>query len=660
MSPHSVVTRLVFVVLCLCSLALLPNAAAAAEPPAGDPGLYTFARLVPSGTKTWPARTAFAVTTSDTFEGFVRYPAEEQFFMLMPKDPDAFGYFRDFFSGGEVFADSANDGDTLNAQIMFPGGTPQSFFPITFHSTFNGQKDCWVGGFPPVSLCGSQSIDVTWFVNTQCGPTIGTYLMSFSRNGNNYFTGSFRIKPTINPEKVAAFVAPTYNQGNYPDTQYGDFCTLTVTDPKGKTKQKTGHCKNSTTPDPPKVFIQQLGCLLTAYAATLNYHGVTTTPTDLNTWLTNHEGFDDGGAIHPGKIVEYAHTKGVNLRFRRQPATDALQAGNVLNGIARTAICAKGLTPIKVKHHSRDPNSTTLHEHFVAAWGRSDAEDTYKLKDPNGGADRDLSSTTRPFDYSNNYYGTRELEGTGVTFTFPGNVTLTLHSPAELLLTDPSGLRTGIDPTTGATFAEIPGAAYSDDSFDDPDDDTGEPARVDAKVLDFEGGAPGTYSLTVTGTGSGSYDLEITSLDPSFQKSHTAVEEMPVSPGSKQTYTFTLPIAPGGTVPLAGGFDGGGQRPRDVNHFLSYANPTSSQTDLPAGTTTLPLMIFYDTRDIASTFSATLEGSDVSGLFHPSPGSFERVEIPVHSGRNVLQLSIDGNLPNRVATDSDRLVLSVP
>jgi hypothetical protein len=30
------------------------------------------------------------------------------------------------------------------------------------------------------------------------------------------------------------------------------------------------------------------------------------------------------------------------------------------------------------------------------------------------------------------------------------------------------------------------------------------------------------------------------------------------------------------------------------------------------------------------------------------------------SGRNVLQLSIDGNLPNRTATDSDRLVFQVP
>jgi hypothetical protein len=35
------------------------------------------------------------------------------------------------------------------------------------------------------------------------------------------------------------------------------------------------------------------------------------------------------------------------------------------------------------------------------------------------------------------------------------------------------------------------------------------------------------------------------------------------------------------------------------------------------------------------------------------------VTLPLQAGRNVLQLSVDGQLPNRVATDSDRLIFDV-
>jgi len=663
--------------LCLgAAVLVLSSSPSSAQEAAGDPTLYTSARLVPSAAPSGAAKAApaaqsgaakvaaaarpgeakaAAVDTSDVFEGFLRFPAEEQDFI--PMDPGPIGYFRDLLSAGETFANGANDGDTLSATFTPPGGTPLSFPSFVFHSTFNGQQDCWVGGSPQIELCGSQSVDIIWFTSTQCGPTIGAYSMSFSRNGATYASGTFNLKPTINPTKVAAITAPTYDQTNYPTIQYGNFCR----DATGKPKL----CSKFTTPNPPPATIKQLGCLLTAYAGTITYHGAATTPTDLNTWLTNNNGFDGGGAIYPAKVVQFASTRGVNLTFDRQPSKEnstGLTAfpGDALAGAARNAICAKGPTPIKVVHHSRSDPRGKLHIHYVAAWGRPDTEDSYKLKDPNGGADRDLSSGTIPFDYNNTYYGTRELQGTGTTFTFPGNVTLTLHSPAELLLTDSSGLRTGIDPIAGASFAEIAGATYNDDSFDDPNDDTDTPAHVDAKVLDLTPGAPGTYNLTVTGTGTGTYDLDLTAFDPTFQRSYTTIEDMPVSPGSTQVYTFTLPVAPGGSFPVSGGFLGGGQRPRDVNHFLTYANPTSSETDLPAGTTSVPLLIFYDAQVIAATFSATLNGTDVTGLFHPAAGTFERVDVPLLSGSNVLLLKIDGNLPTRVATDADRLVFAVP
>ena len=110
---------------------------------------------------------------------------------------------------------------------------------------------------------------------------------------------------------------------------------------------------------------------------------------------------------------------------------------------------------------------------------------------------------------------------------------------------------------------------------------------------------------------------------------------------------------------LSGGFDGGGQRPKDVNKFLTYANPSDSQTDLPAGTTIFPLMIFYGNNAITSTFKASLNGVDITNLFSPTAGNHETVNLPLSPGRNVLSLSTNGNLPSRIATDTDRLVFIV-
>ena len=108
-------------------------------------------------------------------------------------------------------------------------------------------------------------------------------------------------------------------------------------------------------------------------------------------------------------------------------------------------------------------------------------------------------------------------------------------------------------------------------------------------------------------------------------------------------------------------FNGGGQRPTDVNLFLTYAQPTDSPVALPVGTSTFSVMLAYSAATIPTTFSATLNGVDITSSFHPQPGSFETVTIPLQSGRNDLLLSIDGTRTDgHVATDRDRLVFNVP
>lgn len=591
-----------------------------------------------------------AATVSDQFAQLVRYPAEEQTFLAMS---GSIAYFRDFFGGGETLSFGANDGDTLNATFISPTGQPILGNPVTFHSSFNGQQDCWVS-FSFVQ-CNSTSIDIIWFTTIQCSAT-GDFSMTFTRNGVPFASDvTFHVTPTIPPDKVAG-TGSAYNQGTFLSTQYGNFCRYFDS---VKKKNVVRACDPVNHPTEQTMYISALGCYLTDLTTMLQYQGVTTSVPNLNTWLLNNGGFNESGGIVPDAVLKFAKQNGVTLSFRRTDSKTGFAGGDAAGLPARAAVCGKGPTPLLVKHHDRNGN---LRQHFVLDWGRDDAkpETTFLIKDPNGGSDLRLNNATVPRDYSNTYYGTREYQKPGQTFVLSPTVTVTLHSPAELVLTNSAGQKTGFDPSTNTEFNQIPNATYGDDSIDDPNDDSGDPASTDEKVLDLRPPANDTYTLTVIGTGSGTYDLEFRAFDSNLQQSLTPVLNIPVSQGSTQTFSFTTPIATGAGFPLSGGFDGGGQRPKDVNHFLSYANPTQSQTDLPAGTAAFPLLIFYDSRDIAASFSAVLNRADISSLFHPAAGTFEPIQIPLQSGRNVLELSIAGNLPNRVATDSDRLVFNVP
>lgn len=234
-----------------------------------------------------------------------------------------------------------------------------------------------------------------------------------------------------------------------------------------------------------------------------------------------------------------------------------------------------------------------------------------------------------------------------------------LHSPAELLLTSPTGLRTGLDPTTGTTLNEDPNSSYDDISIDDESDNT-QPGIEEKEIML---GIPpsGDYTLQVTGTDTGTYTLEFLGRDTNGNPSHTVFPPLPTAPGAVNTFTLHIDLAGGVSAPtFAGSFDGGGQRPRDVNKFLTYANPADSPVSAPAGSTSFPVIIFYDPAVISGSFSATVNGNVITNLFNPQPGAFELVNVPVVSGKNVLELKIDGTLPNRTATDTDRLVIQVP
>ncbi len=107
-------------------------------------------------------------------------------------------------------------------------------------------------------------------------------------------------------------------------------------------------------------------------------------------------------------------------------------------------------------------------------------------------------------------------------------------------------------------------------------------------------------------------------------------------------------------------YNGGGQKPDDVNLFLKYANPLEHQTKLPPGVNEFDLIVYYGDTIIPSTFKAELNGVDITSKFQPAKGIAEVEHLVLQKGRNTLVLSVDGkNQKGSTATDTDRLVFIV-
>lgn len=149
---------------------------------------------------------------------------------------------------------------------------------------------------------------------------------------------------------------------------------------------------------------------------------------------------------------------------------------------------------------------------------------------------------------------------------------------------------------------------------------------------------------TVVGTFTNTVTVSATSLD-STPANNTATAE---------TTVMAEPPPPPPTL-----YPGPGQRPADVNAFLQYASPLDARTELPAGTTSYEVHVFYGATIDPATFQATLNDAPFGG-FTPVPGGNEVVAIPLSPGRNVLVLEVQGTrLDGRSATDRDRLTFVV-
>ncbi|RPI27335.1 MAG: hypothetical protein EHM61_08820 [Acidobacteria bacterium] len=236
----------------------------------------------------------------------------------------------------------------------------------------------------------------------------------------------------------------------------------------------------------------------------------------------------------------------------------------------------------------------------------------------------------------------------------PGGLMISFYSPGQFVVTDPTGRRTGYDVASGERLSEIPNSSYDENAT--PGLVPGEESSREFQVM---GPAEGEYKVDITGTGDGTYSLEFYRWEGN-DESRLTVDDVPIYTGERQSWVLQVSASVTEPQTAGGGYDGGGQRPRDVNKLLSYVRPTDNRVDLPAGSTGYDLVINCGLMVSPNTFSATLNGMDISALFKPTAAGREVVHLALGRGTNVLLLSIEGQVGSRMARDSDRLVFRVP
>jgi hypothetical protein len=213
-------------------------------------------------------------------------------------------------------------------------------------------------------------------------------------------------------------------------------------------------------------------------------------------------------------------------------------------------------------------------------------------------------------------------------------------------VTNPDGSRT--DGYLDISFTDdkghpvtVGGSYHSDmDNVDNPDADddspgSGEPPDVTPYSFALQPPVPGNYVLHIKSSRSGSFDLEVDTTDTSSTSSAQgalgALNNVPTYPGSDFELKFVCR-----DNPFSVDLDSGGLQP--PHGAFSFAQPLTSQVRLPAEAKTLGVVIFYDPVMEPSSFSALLDGSDVTNLFHVRSGELELVSVQLGSGQHNLAI----------------------
>lgn len=238
-------------------------------------------------------------------------------------------------------------------------------------------------------------------------------------------------------------------------------------------------------------------------------------------------------------------------------------------------------------------------------------------------------------------------------------INLRLHSNNAMLLTDPEGRRTGVDPLSKKSFTEIPYSSYETIGIENLE--TGKVGPT-TKELAFSKPLNGEFIIRLAGTYEDRYAFEIVGYDAAGDFGRIRTKRVLIELNS--IHTYSLRYKKGNekdldTMTLRGGYDGVGDEGGDGNLLLSYFTCSSSEIELPAETKQYSVGIWYYEGTDPESFTATLNGEDITALFTPKANSNEIVTLDLSQSKSSLVLKIERDVQSQRLIDTDTFEIAI-
>ncbi|MGH9396528.1 MAG: dockerin type I domain-containing protein [Terriglobia bacterium] len=340
------------------------------------------------------------------------------------------------------------------------------------------------------------------------------------------------------------------------------------------------------------------GCLTTALARALAIEGVSAIPEtgggsepndpgSLNVFMGNHQGDYVGSKAKPVPTTEDVGSAAsrLNLKFNGGLEGETWDPANPTSASSLKAVADLESTvaidnhPVIVYVTSRS-NPPTFPGHFVLVTGivRDPSCSSYNdgtfcvdflISDPAGSPSDDNGNLNQPskLPYTTlSQYGKFGIRGFVQDPEDNSDLFLGTEDEANLLVVDPAGQRTGLDPSTGTVVKEIPASVYYNDLPIDDEDivDVGHvfgPPTSTGYSVDIPQPLQGTYTIVVQGLQTSSYNVIIRAFSQDGSPQPAAVLQGNVEPGSTSTTTVQFDATPGSTptmTPMPGDRNGDG------------------------------------------------------------------------------------------------------
>lgn len=262
------------------------------------------------------------------------------------------------------------------------------------------------------------------------------------------------------------------------------------------------------------------GCAITSLAMIILSFGITTgadgkevNPENLNNWLTNHGGYAKQDLLVFSKVQEYT-----NHKIQKWTKNFTSIEDDINNDI-------RIILHVNIK-------GKKVGNHFVVVTQKCD--DTFLINDP-------FLSVCKLSDkpYKGAYYNVlrfKKIEGRPER-----QLDITAKSPVEMIILDPLGRRSGMDPRTGQEYNEIPNAIYYRNKIESdifPVDTASILDDEPVKTFYMVGPMEGEYKVIVFGTGDGDYSIDVNATDSQNKDGLHSVSGLAVL-GKADTYSVS-------------------------------------------------------------------------------------------------------------------------